>query len=315
MLRCLSSIICDLTGRHTKQGRSTAKRISEQSARTEGPNSGRSTGAPRRERRLRRRTKATTAPPTEGKAPPADTPDKNASAAHRWLPDKDRLIGGEIRCVRACRRARRARLAGRGPLGAHGTAGLWHTHTHAHSFGAEHIALVLCFVTEKDLRGGELPVAAAYRAAVGLAVRSGRPCPYLGLPGGLAQGNRAAQLDMAKKQGGLGVPLSCCIPARARSPTDRSSRDLQGGAHGRPGSVRACVLPAGGQGRPVGFRRCIPSRTHTHTTTHAQSGPAARPGLKPAGPNVGPRPSSQQGWAKPHSRGCCCTSRARHASS
>lgn len=70
VLRRVPSIICDLTGRHAKQGRSTVKRISEQSARTEGPNSGRSTGAPRRERRLRRRTKATTAPPTEGKAPP-----------------------------------------------------------------------------------------------------------------------------------------------------------------------------------------------------------------------------------------------------
>lgn len=69
---------------------------------------------------------------------------------------------------------------------------------------------MLCY---RKKREKELPVAAA--AAVGLAVRSGRPCPYLRLPGGLAQGNRAAQLDMAKKQGGLGAPLSCCIPARA----------------------------------------------------------------------------------------------------
>uniref|UniRef100_A0A224YFB6 Uncharacterized protein n=1 Tax=Rhipicephalus zambeziensis TaxID=60191 RepID=A0A224YFB6_9ACAR len=73
ILRRASSIT--YTGRHAKQGRSTVKRISEQSARTEGPNSGRSTGAPRRERRLRRRTKATTADGRKS-APPADAPIK-----------------------------------------------------------------------------------------------------------------------------------------------------------------------------------------------------------------------------------------------
>lgn len=93
-------------------------------------------------------------------------------------------------------------------------------------------------------------------------VRSGRPCPYLRLPGGLAQGNRAAHLDTAKKQGGLG-PRSA-VAFRRGSPSDRSSRDQRA-----PPKTRVGRRPPRGrprQGRPVGFRRrCIPGRTHTHT--------------------------------------------------
>lgn len=157
---------------------------------------------------------------------------------------------------------------------------------------------MLCY--RKGLaRRGELPVAAAYRAAVGLAVRSGRPCPYLGLPGGLAQGNRAAQLDMAKKQGGLG-PRSAVAFRRAQGVrlTAVHVTCRVGGAMEDPGrsarasSPRAAKAALSASG--AAYRR---AHTRTPRRTPALRG-VLRPGRgsSPPGPTWGPgRAASRAG--------------------
>lgn len=178
---------------------------------------------------------------------------------HRWLlslPDKAAaVIGGENPLCKKPPTARRARRVPQLPRRTRPV--------NRHGSGAEHIALVLCFVTEKLCGAREGGERAARGGGRRPRVRSGRPCPYLGLPGGLAQGNRAAHLDTAKKQGGLG-PRSA-VAFRRGSPTDRSSRDHRA----PPPKTRVGRRPPRGrprQGRPVGFRRrCIPGRTHTHT--------------------------------------------------
>lgn len=136
---------------------------------------------------------------------------------------------------------------------------------------------------------------------------SGRPCPYLGLPGGLAQGKRAAQLGSVE-QGGLGGPLppqeswrlpprGARTPGRPRAGSHGPSVVAEGSARAsgkKPSSPRAITSrrESAAQGRPVGFRR-IPERqgagkgavhTHKHGGSKGTRGEAEPRGGGQAGP-------------------------------
>lgn len=131
-------------------------------------------------------------------------------------------------------------------------------------------------------RGSERPALPLSRAA-------GRPCP----------GKQSGPVGHGKKTGRPWAPLSCCIPARARSPTDHSSRDSQGGGgpvedpgrSARASSPRAAKAALSASG--AAYRRA-----HTRTPRRRTLRVVQRPGRGSSrrGPTWGPdRAASRAG--------------------
>lgn len=220
-----------------------------------------STGA-RRRRRQGRLTKATRRRRRKEKGRPQTI---RARAAHRWLPlslpDKAAaVIGGENPL---CKPAAVAESAARVPRSLGAQPASEQTQQSVLEPNTSHGFYALLQKRLWPARGGRRSHGGGRRPRA----RSGRPCPYLGLPGGLAHGNRAAHLDTAaRKQGGLGPRSAVAFRVTAVHVTGPAEDPGRWSASSPPRPP--CRLPA---------RRRIP-RTHAHTLTRTALRGVPRPG-------------------------------------